>query len=240
MANRKFAMYQYRQIIFQMRQGESDRQIAQSGLAGRSKCQSIRALAKQHGWLEPTKALPDDKTLSKVLAAPKRTSVCASSVLPYKEVVLDWHSQGINSKTIYHGLVNRYDYSGSYDSVYRFIKKHAPSSVKATVPLHFEPAQAAQVDFGKGPKIVDSDTGEIINSWFFVMTLCFSRHMYVELVRDQTVETWLVCLPRSLLIMPNVPSPKPVVMNRQFSVLMPNMHKVMALSSQLARLGSRK
>ena len=174
MANRKFAMYQYRHIIFQMRQGESDRQIAKLQLAGRTKCQSIRALAKQHGWLDPSSTLPDDETLSKILTAPKRTSACVSSVSPYKEVILAWHNQGINAKTIYHGLVSRYGYSGSYDSLYRFIKKHAPQSVKATVPLHFEPGQAAQVDFGKGPKIVDSDTGEVINSWFFVMTLCFS------------------------------------------------------------------
>lgn len=211
-------MYQYRQIIFQMRQGESDRQIAKSGLAGRTKCQSIRALAKQHGWLDSSKALPDDETLSTVLTAPRRTSVCVSSVLPYKEVVLIWHSQGINSKTIYHGLVSRYGYSGSYDSVYRFIKNHAPSSVKATVPLHFEPGQAAQVDFGKGPKIVDSNTGEIINSWFFVMTLCFSRHMYVELVRDQTVETWLGCHRRAFEFFGGVPG-KIIIDNAKCAII---------------------
>jgi hypothetical protein len=32
-----------------------------------------------------------------------------------------------------------------------------------------------------------------VRTWFFVMTLCFSRHQYVEFVLDQTSETWQRC-----------------------------------------------
>ena len=38
MANRRFEMYEYRQVIFRMRMGQSDRTIAKSGLMGRLKC----------------------------------------------------------------------------------------------------------------------------------------------------------------------------------------------------------
>ncbi|MFP3480496.1 DDE-type integrase/transposase/recombinase, partial [Burkholderia sp. SIMBA_057] len=51
----------------------------------------------------------------------------------------------------------------------------------------------AQVDFGAGPTITDAHTGEIHKTWFFVITLCWSRHQYVEFVRDQSVDTWLLC-----------------------------------------------
>jgi len=34
-------------------------------------------------------------------------------------------------------------------------------------------------------------TGETFKTWVFVMTLCWSRHQYAEVVRDQTVATWL-------------------------------------------------
>ena len=54
------------------------------------------------------------------------------------------------------------------------------------------PAEAAQVDFGAGPMLADAD-GVIRRTWAFVMTLCFSRHQYVEFVWDQTVATWLGC-----------------------------------------------
>ncbi len=59
--------------------------------------------------------------------------------------------------------------------------------------LDFDPAKAAQVDFGADPLITDVYTGEIFKSWFFVMTLCWSRHQYVEMVRDQTIATWQRC-----------------------------------------------
>ena len=38
MANRRFEMYQYRQVIHRMRMGETDRAIARSKLMGRLKC----------------------------------------------------------------------------------------------------------------------------------------------------------------------------------------------------------
>ena len=59
--------------------------------------------------------------------------------------------------------------------------------------LAFKPGEAVQVDFGAGPPITDVHTGEIFETWFFVMTLAWSRHQYAEFVRDQTVATWLGC-----------------------------------------------
>jgi transposase len=53
--------------------------------------------------------------------------------------------------------------------------------------------RAAQVDFGAGPVHVDPARGEPRRTWAFVMTLCYSRHQYVEFVFDQTVMTWLGC-----------------------------------------------
>jgi len=45
-------MYEYRQVIYRMRLGESDRSIAKAGLMGRSKAAGLRQLAKQLGWLD--------------------------------------------------------------------------------------------------------------------------------------------------------------------------------------------
>ncbi|WP_035255572.1 IS21 family transposase, partial [Desulfatiglans anilini] len=64
-------------------------------------------------------------------------------------------------------------------------------NIQASCVLDFEPGEAAQVDFGTGPTITDVFTGEVLKTWIFVMTLCYSRHQYAELVLDQTVRTWL-------------------------------------------------
>ena len=52
MANRRFEMHQYRNIIVRMRLGESDRALAKAVLVGRKKARQIRGIAEQQGWLD--------------------------------------------------------------------------------------------------------------------------------------------------------------------------------------------
>jgi len=51
MGNRRFEMYQYRQVLVRMRQGDSDRDIARSRLMGRKKVARLRVVAQERGWL---------------------------------------------------------------------------------------------------------------------------------------------------------------------------------------------
>ena len=51
MSKRRFEMYQYRQVLLRMRQGDSDREIARSRLMGRPKCAAVRSVAAARGWL---------------------------------------------------------------------------------------------------------------------------------------------------------------------------------------------
>jgi transposase len=85
----------------------------------------------------------------------------------------------------------------------RSIKKANP---QITTVLDFKPGESAQIDFGKGPEIVDQDTGEAMKTWFFVMVLSWSRHQYAELVTDQTIETWLGCHRRAFEHFNGVPA----------------------------------
>ena len=81
-----------------------------------------------------------------------------------------------------------------YNSIQRFVKKIKEQDInQLTVPLNFLPGEAAQVDFGKGPKLFDQRTKRLEDSWFFVMTLCWSRHQYATFVTHQDAETWLDC-----------------------------------------------
>ena len=63
MANRRFEMFHYRQIIHRMRMGESDRAIAKTKIIGRFKCGHVRAVAEKNGWLG-SMPLPDDAELA--------------------------------------------------------------------------------------------------------------------------------------------------------------------------------
>lgn len=59
MANRKFEMHEYRQVLIRMRLGDSDRAITKAGLMGRRKVGEVRRIAEAAGWLKPEVPLPD-------------------------------------------------------------------------------------------------------------------------------------------------------------------------------------
>ncbi len=193
MANRRFEMYQYQQILSRMRLGDSDRDLARAQLIGRKKAAKFRLVAEGEGWLDPAHPLPDVARIATVMAAPRSKPAVTSLVAPHQERVLVWTAEGIDGTTIHRALVRNHGFTGSYSAVRRFLQALPETAPKATVVLDFAPAEAAQVDFGAGPKLVDTQTGEVFSSWFFVMTLCYSRHQYAEVVYDQKVETWLAC-----------------------------------------------
>jgi transposase len=199
MANRRFEMYHYRQALVRMRQGESDRQIHATGLMGRRSLGTLRTQAQQRGWIDPARALPSDQDLAAVLQRPKPGQIrVRSSLEPYRQLIEQWCIEGIDGTTIHAALTRRHGYSGSYSSVRRFLQSLAKTTPRVTSVLEFAPGEAAQVDFGKGPEIVDVHTGEAFKTWVFVMLLAWSRHQYAELVRNQSIETWLGCHRRAV------------------------------------------
>jgi len=205
MANRRIEMHQYRQVIHRMRLGQSDRAIARTKLMGRAKCAAVRSIAGEKGWLAEG-PLPDDRQLAAAFALPERRKQIPQSLTrPYEGNIRKWVKAGIQATTIHEALVTRFGFTGSYSSVRRKVRKIRALTPRATCMLDFAPGDAAQVDFGKGPAITDVFTGEVIKTWIFVMTLCFSRHMYAELVTDQTVETWLGCHRRAFEFFNGVP-----------------------------------
>ncbi len=187
-------MFQYRQVLARLRQGDTEREIARAGLMGRPKVKELRALAQREGWLVPEAALPEDEAIARALGAARRARSTISGLEPFREQVRQWVSQGVSGTAIHAALKRSHGYTGSYSSVYRMLcTLRAALPPEATVPLAFAPAQAAQVDFGAGPVLVDPASGTPRRTWCFVMTLCWSRHQYVEFVWDQTVATWLGC-----------------------------------------------
>ena len=196
MSNRRFEMYIIRQILVRMRQGDTDRDIARSKLMGRKKLGALRRQAALQGWLDPQQPLPDDAGLTalqqhRTQAVPAQ---CVSSLKPFEEQIARWAAEGIQGTAIHAALVRNHGYTGSYSSVRRVLRRVAQAQPpETTMRLVFAPGEAAQVDFGAGPALIDPVTGEIRKTWFFVMTLCWSRHQYAEIVWNQTTMTWLAC-----------------------------------------------
>lgn len=200
-------MFQYRQVLVRLRQGESDRDIARSKVMGRHKVAKLRALATEQGWLATQGELPEDAAIAAALGQARRACSTISSAEPHRAQIQRWFEQGVGGIAIHAALRRVHGYNGSYSAVRRMLQQmRASLPPDLTVPLHFAPGEAAQVDFGAGPILFDPARNAQRRTWCFVMTLCFSRHQYVEFVFDQSVMTWLGCHRRAFEWFASVPA----------------------------------
>ena len=217
MANRRLTMPIYQTIIFHLRSGASLRAIEKTKIASRKKIAFVWHIAKEQDWLNPSSIIPCELDLKVFFEKAKKTSP-ETALTPHKEMVAAWAREGYQASTIYSRLKSNFGYSGSYDSVQRFIKPLKKDDPDLTTPLHFAPGEAAQIDFGYGPKIFNERTDRFEQTHFFVMTLRYSRHQYSELVLHQDIQTWLNCHQNAFLSFGGFPK-KLIIDNAKCAVI---------------------
>ncbi|WIF96136.1 IS21 family transposase [Caminicella sporogenes] len=110
---------------------------------------------------------------------------------PYKEYINIQASKQLSAKRIFQDLQMEYGYEGSYDTVKKYVAKIKKNPPKAYMVLTSLPGEEAQVDFGYIGTI--KVNGRHKKAWIFVMTLSYSRYMYVQIVFDQSVKTFIEC-----------------------------------------------
>ncbi len=214
-------MHQYSYIIDQLRKGSTIRGMADAKLADRKKLRKIKEIALENGWLDLANPLPDDSILAQFFS--KSPCPQHSMLSPHKERIEEWVKQGVQASTIYSHLMREHQFLGSYNLVQRFIKKLKDKSSPVTTILEFNSGETAQVDFGFGPKVIDSSTGQETKTWIFVMVLSWSRHMYAEIILRQDVETWLGCHRRAFEWFNGVPK-KIIIDNAKCAITKASYH----------------
>jgi transposase len=95
---------------------------------------------------------------------------------PHREFIAEGLARGRNAMGIWQELVDQHGFTGSYESVKRFVRKQRGSqSPEARAVILTAPGEEAQVDYGTGPMVRDPDTGRYRRTRLFVLTLGFSR-----------------------------------------------------------------
>jgi len=193
-------------IVYRLRRGQSVRAICRDLGHSRGTVRRYRELAKRRGYLDPSRPLPEPgEVLDQMEPAFSAPGSNVSSVEPYREVVEGLLEQGVEMVAIHQRLGRHHGYQGSYSSVRRFVRRLRPRRREVVVRIETPPGQQAQVDFGGAGKMRDPATGRLRQAWCFVMTLCYSRHQYVEFVFDQRMETWIGCHRRAFESFGGVP-----------------------------------
>jgi transposase len=186
------------EIVYRLRKGESQRTVAASLGYHRATIRHYHEVAKQKGFLDPQTPLPTAADILSALGEPVPPPRPASSIEPYAGLVEGWLTAGVEGRAIHRLLTQDHGFTGSYSSVRRFAASWRPSAEPdAYVRIETGPGEEAQIDFGTVGKLLDPATGVLRLAYCFVITLCFSRHQYVEFVFDQKIGTWIGCHKRA-------------------------------------------
>lgn len=184
-------------IVYRLRKGQSQRTIAAALGYHRATVRRYYEVAQQKGFLDPETPFPDAADLVAALGEPVPPPRTASSVQPFRGLVETWLEIGTEMRAIHRLLTEQHGFTGSYSAVKRFAATLRPATVEACVRVETVPGEEAQIDFGTVGRLLDPVTGELRVAYCFVMTLCYSRHQYVEFVLDQTIPTWIGCHKRA-------------------------------------------
>jgi transposase len=97
---------------------------------------------------------------------------------------------GRNAMAIYQELVDTRGFTHAYNSVKRFcggLRREEPEQFDR---LEFSPAEECQVDYGEGAPTRHPVTGKYRKPRLFVMTLCYSRRSFRQVIWKSSTETW--------------------------------------------------
>ena len=112
-------------------------------------------------------------------------------------------AQGLTAQRIYQDLVTEYQFSGSYQSVKRFVRRLGAAQPLPWRRMECEPGLEMQVDFGKGAWITVD--GQRKRPHVFRVVLSHSRKGYSEVVWQQTTENFIRCLENAFRAFGGVP-----------------------------------
>lgn len=138
----------------------------------------------------PPNCPPEDRpSQSVVTSSAQRPS--RSNAAPFHDLIATKVATHLDAQRIFQDLKSEHDYSGSYDSVKRYIRHLRGVHPEVFARIESAPGEEAQIDFGQGaPTLKDA---RYRRPWLFKMTLSFSRHSYEEVVWRQDVQTFLRC-----------------------------------------------
>lgn len=131
--------------------------------------------------------------------------VQASILDEFKEYINIQTQKGLSAMRIYQDIKTpEMGYTGGYDTVKKYVSAIKLTKPKTYMVLHSLPGEEAQVDFGYIGTI-RMKNGKYKKAWVFVMELSYSRYMYVRIVFDQSVATFIDCHRKAFKYFAGVP-----------------------------------
>jgi transposase len=189
MVYRKVSMIEVKEILTRVARGQTKRKIRRDlsvhGLTINRYIEEAKCLGIDPQNCEVSQ-ITDNlcSAISRNVTTARKDSLNAcprdTILLPVKERIEEYLKEGITKAKI-RRLLARDGIVVSESSLARFVRSHLGHlERKVTVRLpETEPGQYAQADFGKLGKLYDETTKRIRIAWAFIVTLAYSRLMFV-------------------------------------------------------------
>ena len=123
---------------------------------------------------------------------------------PFRDLIEQRLEQGLTAQRIFQDLKLETGFTGSYSSVKRFVRRLGKPSPLPFRRIEVAPGEEAQVDFGRGPWVVDD--GHKHKTHILRVTLSHSRKSYSEAIYRQITEAFIRCLENAFRHFGGVPA----------------------------------
>lgn len=194
MSYRELTMVEVREVLRRWQAGQPKREIARETGTDRKTVRRYVQYAEKLG-VRTDQALDDDvvhEVARCVQDRPLRPTTDERAVLlPHRERIAQWLGQKRPLRlTKVHVLLQREGVTVTYATLRRFaIDELGWRKPTPTVRLEdAEPGDEAQVDFGRMGMMRDPQTGRMRQLWALIVTLTFSRYMFVWPTFEQTTK----------------------------------------------------
>lgn len=195
MVYRKVSMIEIKEILLRIAKGQSKRKIRRDlnvhGLTINryiKECICLGIDPRDCKFSQITDELCSAIARNVTTVKKDKSDICPRDVLllPVKDRIEAYLKDGITKAKI-RKLLARDGITVSESSLLRFVKEHFSHLNKnITVRLpETEPGQYGQVDFGRLGKLWDEAAKRFRIAWAFIVTLAFSRHMFVFITFKQ-------------------------------------------------------
>jgi transposase len=112
---------------------------------------------------------------------------------PFRAIILAKLQQQLTAQRIYQDLASEYGFTGSYDSVKRYVRHLGRQQSLPMRRMECAPGREAQVDFGTGAPVVTAE-GRRRKTHVFHTVLSHSRKAYSEVTYRQTTDDFIRAL----------------------------------------------
>ena len=138
----------------------------------------------------------DRKTIRKYLKNPDKDYQLEKKPHPsmldeHRDFIVASIKKELSGQRIFQDLQTDVGFEGSYSTVRDYIRKIKGTQQAVYMVMTALPGEEGQVDFGYIGTLKVG--GKRKKAWVFVMTLSFSRYMFVRIVFDQCVKTFISC-----------------------------------------------